>query len=130
MRYLLDTNVVIDYLNKRPRATELVDSLSIQGHVLCTCAVVVAEVYAGILPRSSSAERAQTLLDALTFLPTEADAGREAGEWRYQFARQGMQLATQDSLIAATAFQHDATVLTGNERHFPMPEVSVLKLEH
>ena len=130
MRYLLDTNVVIDYLNKRPRAVKLIDSLSEQGHVLCTCAVVVAEVYSGILPGSLSAATAHEMGDSLRFLETGRETAEAAGIWRYGYARQGIQIATTDALIAAAARSHDAVIITGNDRHFPMPELSLLRLEH
>jgi predicted nucleic acid-binding protein len=37
-------------------------------------------------------------------------------------------LPLTDALIAATAVEHNATVVTGNVRDYPMPEVSILPL--
>ncbi len=71
---------------------------------------------------------ASQLLQALTFLPTSAAAAQQAGEWRYQYARRGLTLSTTDAMVAATAYEHDATLVTANEDDYPMPEISVVSL--
>ena len=68
------------------------------------------------------------MLDSLLYLTTTGDAARQAGEWRYTFARQGTPLATSDVLVAATARAHQATIVTGNGAHYPMPDVSLVPL--
>jgi hypothetical protein len=86
----------------------------------------LAEVYAGLPPYPGIA--AEQFLVDLNFLPSSRSAGRRAGEWRYLYARRGFKLPNYDTLIAATAEEHDATLVTGNRRHYPMPEVSLLPL--
>ena len=74
--------------------------------------MVTAEVYAGLDP--AERERGQELLSSLRFLQPSAEAARQAGEWRYDYARRGKQLSTTDCLIAAIAQAHQAAVITGN----------------
>lgn len=124
--YVLDSDCVIDCLGGVPLATQLILQLFAQDEVVCTTAVVVAEVVTGLLPADRA--YAREFLSALVYLPTDHDAAEQAGAWRYAYARRGIALATADLLIAATAHAHGAAVVTGNLRHFPMPEVQVLPL--
>ena len=124
--FLLDTDAVVDYLNRFPSTVDLVDSLVAQGERLCTCEIVLTEVYAGLYPQDEAT--AALFLPNLEFLPGSAEAAERAGRWRYQFARMGRMLPVTDALIASTAIEHDATVITRNARDYPMPEVSVLPL--
>jgi predicted nucleic acid-binding protein len=125
-RYVLDTDAVIDLLKDVSSTIEVVENLYRQGDTMCTCAVVIAEVYAGL--HAADQLRGQRLLESMRFLSTTPSAARQAGIWRHEFARRGTQLATSDCLIAATANENRATLITGNLRDFPMPEVSIMPL--
>lgn len=124
--YLLDSDAVIDYLAGTQPAVALLQELDNQQHVLCLCDVVIAEVYSGL----TAEERTATLdlVSSCRFLNTTAEAAMMAGAWRYRYKRQGITLPATDALIAATAHTHRAVLLTGNLRHYPMPEVSLLPL--
>lgn len=124
--YLLDTDAVIDFFKGFPSTVELIQHLFQQGETLCTCAVVMAEMYAGLNP--SERGRGQELLGSLRFFATSPGAARQAGLWRYAFARQGVQLATTDCLIAAVAHEWRATLVTGNTNHYPMSELRRMPL--
>jgi hypothetical protein len=125
-RYLLDTDAIIDHLVGHVPSVALIQELHSRGDALCTCDVVVTELYAGVRP--GDREKARRLLAALQLLPTSFDVARQAGEWRYTYARRGRALATTDVLIAATAHAHQATIVTGNGDDYPMPELSLLAL--
>lgn len=126
MRYLLNADAVIGYLNGVPSALRLFSELYRQGNTLCTCAMVMTEVYTGLTP--IELERGDKLLRPMRFLRASPDIGRQAGLWRYEFARTGLQLAAPDCLIAATAYHHGATLVTGNTRRFPMTALATLRL--
>jgi predicted nucleic acid-binding protein len=123
---LLDTDAVIDYLLGIPSSVSLIRHLHERGDLLCVCDVVIAEVYAGLRPNHRAA--AAQLLSACSFLPTSVVVAQQAGSWRYDFARHGVPLSTTDTLIAATAHAHEATIVTGNVKDYPMPDVTVLPL--
>ena len=126
VRLLLDSDVIIDHLHDLTSTVAFVEGLVLRGDELCLCVVVLTEVYSGLLPRDAA--RAQRLLSACSFLPASEVSARQAGEWRYQYARQGKALATTDALIAGTAWAYDAAVVTGNVSDFPMPEIEVVPL--
>jgi predicted nucleic acid-binding protein len=70
------------------------------------------------------------LLLALLSLPvTEAIADR-AGRLIYSLARNGVQLSFPDALIAATALEHDLTLVTTNARHFAIAGLKVQEFPH
>ncbi len=125
--YLLDTDAIIDYLLGFPSSVSLVQGLHERGDTLCVCDVVTAEVYAGLRPQHR--EVAEKLLAACAFLPTSLAIAQQAGTWRYDFARKGVTLSTTDTLVAATAHAHGATIVTGNTKDYPMPEIALLSLE-
>jgi predicted nucleic acid-binding protein len=72
--------------------------------------------------------RGDELLRSLRFFATSPGAAGQAGLWRYAFARQGVQLATTDRLIAAIAHERRATLVTGNLDDYPMLELRRLPL--
>lgn len=125
-RYLLDTDAVIDYLKGFAPSISLVQDLHSQGSLLCVCDVVIVEVYSGLRPNDR--KKAAKLLDACFFLPTSVEIAKQAGEWRYRYARRGVILSTADVLIAATAHAHRAKILTGNLDHYPMKKGLVFPL--
>ena len=124
--YLLDSDAVIDYLNGKAASVSLVSTLYQQGNRLYVCDVVIAEVYSGLKPPDR--EKARKLVDGFDFLLTSSEIARQAGEWRYSYARLGKSLSTMDCLLAATAYAHDASVVTGNQDDYPMPEVLLVAL--
>jgi predicted nucleic acid-binding protein len=124
--YLLDTDAVIDFFKGFPSSVELIQQLFRHGETLCTCAVVMAEVHAGLHPTERG--RGEELLGSLRFFAASPGAARQAGLWRYAFARQGVQLATTDCLIAAIAHERGATLITGNTDHYPMPDLRRMQL--
>jgi tRNA(fMet)-specific endonuclease VapC len=121
---LIDSDVLIDYLRGEPIIVTHLQQLDAVGDLLCTCDIVVAEVESGLSPTQSAAAR--RLMSSLVVLERNIAASRQAGRWRYDYARKGITLSTPDALIAATAFSSGAGVLTRNLSHFPMPELTVL----
>lgn len=124
--FLLDSDAVIDLLRGMPVAADFVSGLYQPGNTLCTCDVVVAEVGAGLHARHR--EQGWEFMASMRFLTTSSAAARQAGTRRYDFRSRGIQLTTTDCLIEAVALAHQATLVTGNVRDFPMPELSVLPL--
>ena len=112
---LLDTDVLIDYLRGQAKAVAFIDGLT-DDQILS--AITVAELYAGV---RDGAER--TALDAFVaafeVVPVDDAIAIQGGLYRRDFGKShGVGLA--DALIAATAESRGATVVTFNQKHFPM----------
>ena len=120
MKYLLDTNVCIRYINGRsPRLREIFDSKEISD--LAVSAITKAEMYYGSR-KSQTPERSRAkqddFLQNIVSLPFDDYAAEEYGKIRAGLVKQGTPISPQDMLIAATAVAKRLTVVTHNTRHF------------
>ncbi len=124
--YLLDSDIIIDALNRRRRRHALLKRLTRAGHTLACCAVNVAEVFAGARPEDQA--RTERLLSDLQYYEISRRAAKHGGRLKYDWARKGITLRMPDALVAAVAIDNDLVLVTGNRRHFPMPELEILEL--
>lgn len=120
-RYLLDANVVIDWLKGKEPALGLVRHLVQSLQPPAVNAVTLAEVHSGV--SDDDRETVDRLLTNFEYWEIDEPVARLAGRYRYGYARQGRPFALTDMLMAAHAVQRDATLVTDNVRDFPMPEV-------
>jgi predicted nucleic acid-binding protein len=124
--FLLDTCVIIDVLNnKRGRPALLLDLVR-AGHVLACCPINITEVYAGMRPKEEAAT--EGFLSSLQYVPIVPPAARLAGELKRDYARKGTTLNLGDVIIAAVAVHNQITLLTDNNKDFPMAGLSLYPL--
>ena len=115
-RFLIDTDVIIEYLRGREQAVEYLESLEGALHV---SAVTVAELYSGV--RDQEQEALEQFLRAFDVVTVDQALARSAGLCRksYQPAY-GTGLA--DAMVAMSAKAVGATLVTFNRRHYPMAD--------
>lgn len=105
-RYLLDTGIVGDYLNRRHGVYERAQAESKRGHRIGLPLSVLAEVVAG-LERSGTRDRNMQLLratlPALTLWPFDEAAAFEYGRLEAALLRIGRPMQTIDVMLAAVA---------------------------
>lgn len=123
MRLLLDTTVLIDALRGRPSELFEATRASSSPSELMTSVISVAEVYAGM--RRGEESRTEALVEELICLPVSKEISIRAGELVRVWARKGRTLELPDMLVAATALEHDLTLMTHNQKDFPMRELSL-----
>jgi predicted nucleic acid-binding protein len=117
---VLDTSVVIDLLRGQV-ADESV--LSPAREPVMISAITVHEVLVGL--RDGEEELTNSVLESFAVVPLGiAEAGLSA-RWRRRYRSQGMTLDMADTAIAATAALRGVPLVTGNVKHFPMPELQV-----
>ena len=126
MRLLLDTNFLIDVLNNKRGRPDVMEEFIHLGHDLACCAINVAEVCVGL--REKEAPKTEALLKELLYFPVRWEAAKLAGELKREWARKGHTLSLADTIIAAVCLTESLTLVTGNRKHFPMPELSLYKL--
>lgn len=124
--YLLDSDVLIDALRGRGGRRELLARLVRGGHTLACCAVNLTEVYAGMRPEEEA--RTRGLLDGLECYPVTREIATWAGLLKRDWAKKGVTLAVTDVTVAATALANGLTLITGNRRHYPIPELDIFPL--
>lgn len=120
MRYLLDTNVCVVFLNGR--------SSSVRDRLLATpaeeiavCSVVKAELFYGAFRSNNpkrTLERQQAFLSRFASLPFQDEAALLAGEIRAKLASAGTPIGSYDLQIAAIALVNNLTLVTHNTREF------------
>ena len=123
-RYLLDSNVVMYWLNGVAQARALLAELNRRRDLLAVNAVSVAETYSGVPPEDLG--RVNSLLGAFRYWPIDWAVARLAGEYRHKYGHEGRKLPVPDVILGAHAISEDATLITNNERDFPMPELKIL----
>jgi predicted nucleic acid-binding protein len=116
-RQLLDTDVIIEYLRGKQQAAGFLEGL--EGELLIS-AITVAELFSGA-KETQEIEALDQFILAFQVVPVDDRLARQGGLIRQQYhASHGTGLA--DALIAATALDREAQLVTFNRRHFPMLE--------
>lgn len=129
MKYLLDTNVCIQYLRGRliNIAHELHDKHPAQIFV---CSVVKAELYYGAMrsqyPEANLVQQ-NIFLQRFISLPFDDKTALVFGQLRADLSRRGTPIGPYDLQIAAIALAHDCILVTHNTAEFS--RVEGLRLE-
>jgi tRNA(fMet)-specific endonuclease VapC len=129
MKYLLDTNTCIRYINGRSVSVAAhLDGLAQGDAVLCT--VVQAELLFGGLrsqhPDKTLAKQRQ-FIQLFQVLPFDAPAAEHYAVIRADLTNKGTLIGGNDLMIAAIALANDLILVTHNTREFG--RVTGLKLE-
>lgn len=120
MRYLLDTNVCVVYLNGRS-ASVRDRLLSTPAEEIAVCSVVKAELFYGACRSNNpkrTLERQQAFLAQFVSLPFEDEAALWAGQVRAKLASAGTPIGSYDLQIAAISLANNLTLVTHNTREF------------
>lgn len=115
MPFLLDTNILIEFLRQVPTAAAWFRALDERPLM---SAISVLELYAGV--RSQREERdVLTLRNLVACVPIGQEIAEDAGSFMRHFHKShGIDIP--DAIIAATAEHHGLRLATLNVRHFPM----------
>jgi predicted nucleic acid-binding protein len=118
--YLIDSNVVIRHLANDPIAWQLMERLAGAGIAVST--VTYMEAYQGILrDRNPFAEAAlNQFVTTVDVIPFSLAIARRCAELREDLRQQGKRVRSRalDLLIAATALEHELTLVTWNARDY------------
>jgi predicted nucleic acid-binding protein len=123
---LLDTNIIVDALRRRNDRHRFVEHLLDQGQPLASCPITITEIYAGMRPSEETPTRA--FMKSLLFLAISDDIAEQAGRLKARYAKQGKAISFQDASIAAACIAYGCTLVTGNTKDFPMPELQLYPL--
>jgi predicted nucleic acid-binding protein len=124
--YLLDLNVIIDTLNGRNDRPRLLAEFSHRDILLACCSINVTEVYMGMRPGEET--KTKRFLRSLEFYDVTWEAAQLAGDLFREWRQKGQTLALSDVTIAAVALTQKLVLVTGNSKHFPMPELQIVLL--
>lgn len=119
IRYIVDTDWVIDYLHAVPGVVGRFNNLLPQGVGLSI--ISLAELFDGVFGSATHQEDERILRDFLDFveiIPLDEAACLLFARERVRLRAAGAPIGDMDLLIGATAIRHNLTLLTNNRRHF------------
>lgn len=124
MRYLLDTNTCIRYLNGRSK--QLRERFQeIPADEIAVCSIVKAELFYGAAKSQHperSLERQRAFLDLFVSLPFDDRAAATYASIRAKLEKSGTPIGPNDLLIAAIAVTNGLHVVTHNLAEFSRVE--------
>jgi tRNA(fMet)-specific endonuclease VapC len=119
MKYLVDTDVVANWLKGRRNAIQLLSALAPSG--LAISLITYGELYEGLhYGRNPVANERifRRFLRGVRVLPLNRAIMRRFARVRGQLRQSGQMISDSDILIGVTALHYDLTLVTGNTRHF------------
>jgi len=120
MRYLLDSNACIVFLNGRSEKLKR-RFLACDSEDIVLCSVVKAELYFGAMKSqrvSQSLSKIDAFFSPFASLTFDDDSAKWYGEIRADLAAKGTIIGNNDMMIAAIALRNEITVVTHNTREF------------
>ena len=130
MQYILDTNICIYIMNKRPQGVIQKFKQHDLG-IIGVSTITVSELHYGISKskkRILNAQRVQEFLIPLEIIPYDEKAAAVYGDFRCQVEERGKPIGPLDILIAAHALSRDLILITNNEEEFR--RINRLKVEN
>jgi tRNA(fMet)-specific endonuclease VapC len=129
MKYLLDSNVCIQYLNQR--SEKIIQRLQYLSDLdIVVCSIVKAELFYGAMRTHNPAktlQKQQEFLNRFISLKFDDECAVIYGEIRSKLAAKGTPIGNNDLHIAAIAITNNLTLITHNTREFS--RIDNLKLE-
>jgi tRNA(fMet)-specific endonuclease VapC len=119
IRYLIDTDWVIDHLNAIERVVTKLEEVRPQG--LALSIVSVAELSEGVQYSRNPDQSKQALdifLEDVSVLGIDEEICKIFGRERGRLRQAGQLIGDFDLLIAATGLHYGLAVLINNRRHF------------
>jgi predicted nucleic acid-binding protein len=116
---LFDSSVLIDHLRGRAEATNAIVDAVLTGDGPPFVSVLSrTEIEGGM--RSAERHGVRRLFDGLVMVPVTDDIAKLAGEFLREYRRSHASIDLIDYVIAATAVEIGAELVTLNVKHFPM----------
>lgn len=112
---MIDTDVIIDYLRGKSDAVAYIEGLA---NPLLISVITVAELYSGV--REGDERKALgSFVSAFELVAVTNDMAVKGGLFCRDY-RKSHNVGLADAIIAATAEAKGATLVTLNDKHFPM----------
>ena len=123
LKYMLDTNIVIYVIKRRP--VELLEVFNRHAGQMCISSITLAELLHGV-EKSSTPDRnllrVEDFLSRLEILQYGTKAASHYGEIRADLERKGTPIGVNDLHIAGHARSEGLTLVSNNTREFERDE--------
>ncbi len=130
MNYLIDINICIYILNKKPKSVlDRFESFSTEK--ICVSSITVAELEFNAKKskrRKENLEQLELFLFPFEILPFNGNSAKFYGDIRSKLELEGHVIGQLDMLIAAQALEDNLILVTNNQKEFS--RISNLKLDN
>ena len=129
LKYLLDTNIVIYVLKRRPK--EVLAMFNANASRMAISSITLSELFYGAeksLNTDKNLEAVEEFVSHLDVLPYDAKASQHYGQIKAALEKKGQIIGENDIHIAAHATSHGLILVSSNVREFK--RVSNLVLEN
>ena len=119
LKYLLDTNIVIYVLKRRPK--EVLDIFNANASRMAISSITLSELIYGAeksLNTDKNLEAVEEFVSHLEVLPYDAKASQHYGQIKAAFEKKGQIIGENDIHIAAHAIGHGLILVSNNVREF------------
>ena len=119
LKYLLDTNIVIYVLKRRPK--EVLDIFNANASRMAISSITLSELMYGAeksLNTDKNLEAVEEFVSHLEVLPYDAKASQHYGQIKAALEKKGQIIGENDIYIAAHATSHGLILVTNNLREF------------
>ena len=127
LKYLLDTNIVIYVLKRRPK--EVLDIFNANASRMAISSITLSELMYGAeksLNTDKNLEAVEEFVSHLEVLPYDAKASQHYGQIKAALEKKGQIIGENDIHIAAHAISHGLILVTNNLREFKrVPNLSL-----
>ncbi len=124
MKYLLDTNTCIKYLNGTSESIRRNMERNNPENI-AVCSVVKAELFYGAMKSrcpERNLQKQQNFLNRFVSYPFDDEAAEKYGKIRSTLEKAGNPIGPNDLMIASIALVKNATLITHNPREFDRVE--------
>lgn len=130
IKYLLDTNICIYIMNRRP--IEIIHKFKrFDVGEIGVSTITVSELHYGAVKSKNpknNIKRVEEFLTPLEILPYNHNAANFYGEIRHNLETKGEIIGSLDMLIAAQALSKEIILVTNNEKEFK--RINELRIEN
>jgi len=124
MKYLIDTDWIIDHLKGDERVAKKLEELASEGVAMSV--ISLAEIYEGVYysrdPARSQEVFERFMVPDLKILNVDHEVSKVFGKERGRLRERKKMISDFDLMIASTYLYYDLTLLTNNRKHYEMVE--------
>jgi len=134
MNYLLDTCVISELVKSKPNPVVVNWMSGLSDESLFLCSITIGEIRKGLikLPKSKKKKKLTDWLNTLLenyqnrIYSIDVTVAENWGVIQGKAEQNGMPMSSMDSLIAATAYTHNLSLVTRNESDFQASNILII----
>jgi len=116
IKYLIDSDILIDFLNNRAEAIRLL--IRFEQSEMAISAITFAEVLEGLVSNRKKYTSVKKGLGKLSLLVVDGNIAEKFANVRAGLMKNGQLIENMDIFIASTALVHNLVLITNNKRDF------------